>query len=179
MSEKQQQLYTQAAPATPYQQGAPASPYHQGGAAPSYPPAGSPPAPQSAYHPTAYDEKPIHPAVPGAPSPGFAQGSAQYPYTPQGVPQPQIQAQMSPYGQGVPPAMTQQPAPVPPMQPNNNGQQYDANGERDWSHGLFDCFADVGTCGCLPSRVHALSSISFACFRPSRMVLPMYGLRTE
>ena len=32
------------------------------------------------------------------------------------------------------------------MNPRAGGAQYDANGERDWSYGLLDCFSDCGTC---------------------------------
>jgi len=57
---------------------------------------------------------------------------------------------------GIPPSQGYQPGPPPnQMQPmpqsgmNPNapgGPQYDANGERDWNHGLMDCFGDCGTC---------------------------------
>jgi hypothetical protein len=46
-------------------------------------------------------------------------------------------------------AVTQQPGASAPMTAASgaaNGAQYDAKGERDWKHGLFDCFADFGTC---------------------------------
>jgi len=50
---------------------------------------------------------------------------------------------------GAPPNQAQ-PMPQSGMNPNvpagPPGKPYDANGEREWSHELFDCFGDCGTC---------------------------------
>lgn len=52
-------------------------------------------------------------------------------------------------GQAIPPSQTMvahQPGPVPQMSLDAGGMQRDANGEREWKHGLFGCFGDIGTC---------------------------------
>jgi Cys-rich protein (TIGR01571 family) len=71
------------------------------------------------------------------PGPGYGQ--------PQGAPQPGYGEKGGPPPQGY----QQQPAPQQGMNPNVPGggaHQFDANGEREWSYGLLDCFSDCGTC---------------------------------
>jgi hypothetical protein len=45
-----------------------------------------------------------------------------------------------------PAPLSQQPGATPPMQPTDKTHQYDADGKREWSHGLYSCFSDCGTC---------------------------------
>lgn len=67
------------------------------------------------------------------------------------VQQPQVTYQqpgLIPQEKGAPPPQgyQQQPAPQQAMNPNGPAHTYDANGEREWSNGLLDCFGDCGTC---------------------------------
>jgi Cys-rich protein (TIGR01571 family) len=96
---------------------------------------------------TTYQQQPQGPVVMSynQPQSGMDSGSSvpQAAFTEKGAPPPQG------YQPGPPPNQAQ-PMPQSGMNPKGPGgpagAQYDANGERDWSNGLLDCFGDCGTC---------------------------------
>jgi len=65
--------------------------------------------------------------------------------------QPVLQTGYDEKGGPPPQGYQQQPAPQQGMNPNVPGgpgkaHEYDANGQREWSNDLLDCFGDCGTC---------------------------------
>jgi hypothetical protein len=156
MSDEKRNLHTMATPP-----GGPVPPAAYTGAS-MHPPvshalsASSLPPAQEPYHahqptPMAFNEKGPsqlnQPQAPGFPQTNFEQNPAP---TPMMMPA-QAEAHQyanSPHQAPGPGPLSQQPGATPPMQPTGNGQahQFDADGNREWSHGLCGCFSDCGTC---------------------------------
>lgn len=126
-------------------------------------PGGFVPNKKAAYQPQAPPAAPQQPpqhvggfVVPGSPPPAVeGAGPMAYHQIMQGG-----QTKEAPAPMQAPPApapVMHQPGPTAPMgmavDTSGGGQKderYDAKGEREWTHGLFDCCADAGTCASFP-----------------------------